>query len=127
MFNPAAFVLKNNRTSLVLYVIVLISGYSTFQNIGRLEYPEFTIRNAQVITHYPGRTSVQVEQEVTEPLEQNIRRLPEVEEVLSTSKPGMSIISVEIKDKFFDLEPIWQDLRNKVAEAKLPDGAGIPN
>ena len=127
MFNPAAFVLKNNRTSLVLYVIVLLSGYSTFQNIGRLEYPEFTIRNAQVITHYPGRTSVQVEQEVTEPLEQNIRRLPEVEEVLSTSKPGMSIISVEIKDKFFDLEPIWQDLRNKVAEAKLPDGAGIPN
>lgn len=127
MFNPAAFVLKNNRTSLVLYVIVLLSGYSTFQNIGRLEYPEFTIRNAQVITHYPGRTSVQVEQEVTEPLEQNIRRLPEVEQVLSTSKPGMSIISVEIKDKFFDLEPIWQDLRNKVAEAKLPDGAGIPN
>jgi multidrug efflux pump subunit AcrB len=73
MFNPAAFSLKNSRTVLVLFAMVLYAGFSTFRTIGRLEYPEFTIRNAMVITAYPGRNAIQVEEEVTEPLEPSIR------------------------------------------------------
>ncbi|MEM7387167.1 MAG: efflux RND transporter permease subunit, partial [Verrucomicrobiota bacterium] len=69
---------------------------------------------------------MQVENEVTEPLEQAIRQLPEIDTVTSTSKPGISIISVEIKEQYFDMEDIWTDVRNKIDETKLPDGAGVP-
>ena len=127
MFNPAAYALKNNRTVLVLYALVLFAGYATFQSIGRLEYPEFTIRSAMVLTSYPGRTAVQVEQEVTEPLEQAIRQMAEVNTITSTSKSGLSILSVELDETYFDLDPIWQDLRNRVDATELPDGAREPS
>lgn len=127
MINPCEFSLKNNRTTLVLYLVIMLVGIISYQNIGRREYPEFTIRNAMVITQYEGRSTIQVEEEVTETLEQAIRELPEVETVTSTSKPGLSIISVEVAEKYFDMEDIWSDLRNKISEAKLPDGAGVPS
>ncbi|MDF1754469.1 MAG: efflux RND transporter permease subunit [Verrucomicrobiales bacterium] len=124
--NPAGFTIKNNRTSLVIYTLIMLIGVQTYFKIGRLEYPEFTIRNAMVITPYTGRTTVQVEQEVTEPLEQTLRQMPEVEKVKSTSKPGISIINVEVKEEYFDMEDIWTDLRNRVEAVRLPDGASRP-
>ena len=127
MFNPATFCLKNNRTTLILYAILMMLGYQTFMTIGRLEYPEFTIRSAQIITKYSGRTALQVEEQVTEPIEQAIRQMSEIKEINSTSKNGISIIVVTLEDRYFDLDPIWQDLRNKVDAVELPDGAGQPN
>ena len=124
--NPAAFALNHNRTALVLYGVLMLIGVQSFLNISRLEYPEFTIRNARVMTDYPGRSTLQVEQEVTRPLEQAIRELAEVHEVTSTSKPGLSIISVELDEKYFDLEDIWTDMRNKIDETQLPEGARAP-
>jgi len=124
--NLAKITLRNNRTSLILYALFLLVGFQTFLTIGRLEYPEFTIRNAQVITSYPGRTPIQVEQEVSEPLEQKLRQMAEVKEITSTSKNGLSILKVELKDSYFELRPIWQRMRNKVAETKLPEGAAKP-
>ena len=125
--NLAALTLKNTRTSLVLYGALLMLGIQTFLTIGRLEYPEFTIRTAQVITSYPGRSSLQVEEEISEPLEQEIRQIPAVKEVHSVSKNGLSILSVIVKDQYFDLQPIWQNLRNKVDSTSLPDGAQPPS
>ena len=126
MLDPARYTIENNRTAVVLFAVVMAIGVQTFFTIGRLEYPEFTIRNAQVITSYPGRTTLQVEEQVTEPLEQAIRQMAEVAEIKSTSKPGISILSVEVEDRYFDLEPIWQNMRNRIAEAALPDGANLP-
>ena len=126
MFNAAQFTLRNNRTMLVLYAIAMLLGVWTFLTIGRLEYPEFTIRSAQVLTYYPGRTTIQVEEEVTEPLEQSIRQMAEVKEIRSTSKPGLSILIVELEEKYFELETIWQDMRNRIAQAELPDGTLTP-
>jgi len=124
--NPAEWTLKNDRTAWTLYALSLFVGIVTFFTIGRLEYPEFTIRSAQIITEYPGRTSEQVEQEVTEPLEQSIRKMAEVDKIRSTSKPGLSIISVDIEEQYFDMEDIWADLRNRVTAARLPDAARRP-
>lgn len=125
--NLAAITIRNNRTALVLFTVVLLAGVSTYFSIGRQEYPQFTIRIAQVITSYPGRTALQVEQEVTEPLEQVVRQMPEVKEVKSTSKNGVSIIAVELHESYFELDSIWQRLRNKIAATQLPDGAAVPS
>ncbi len=124
--NPAEFTLRNNRTAWTLYAVACLMGVLTFLTIGRLEYPEFTIRNAQIITEYPGRTSEQVEQEVTAPLEESIRKMAEVYQIKSTSKPGISIVSVEVHEHYFDMEDIWTDLRNRVQAVRLPSSAGKP-
>lgn len=124
--NPARFSLKNNRTTLVIYTLIMLLGVWTYFTIGRLENPEFTIRHAQIITTYPGRTTIQVEQEVTEALEQNLRQMMEIKEVTSTSMPGLSIIVVEVAQKYDEMEDIWTNLRRRVSETRLPSGAGVP-
>ena len=124
--SPAKITIFNNRTALVIYAGLILAGISSYLNIGRMEYPEFTIRNAQVITRFEGRSTLEVEQQVSDPIERALRQMPEVEKITSTSKPGLSILSVELKETYFDLEPIWQDLRNKVAEVELPNGARPP-
>jgi multidrug efflux pump subunit AcrB len=126
MLNPTKLSLENNRTTLVLYVMLMLMGIASYFNIGRLEYPEITIRSAQVITQYPGRSSIEVEQEVTNALEQAIRQMPEVDTIASTSKPDLSILSVSIKSTYNDLDRVWQDMRNIVNETRLPRGAIKP-
>ena len=126
MLNITKTALLNNRTTLVLYTILMMMGVSSYLNVGRSEYPAITIRNAQIQTQYPGRSSIEVEQEVTNALEQAIRQMPEVDKIKSTSKPGVSILNVSIQDSYTDLEPIWQDMRNIVLETQLPSGAQQP-
>ena len=124
--SPAKFTIKNNRTALVIYTALLFGGVMSYLSIGRMEYPDFTIRNAQVITPFPGRSTLEVEQQVSDPIERALRQMPEVDKITSTSKPGLSIVSVELDETYFDLDPIWQDLRNKVDQVELPDGAREP-
>lgn len=124
--SPAKFTLNNNRTALVIYLGVILAGIFSFLNIGRLEYPDFTIRNAKVITSYPGRSTLEVEQQISDPIERQLRQMPEIKTIESTSKPGLSILTIELEGIHFDLDPIWQDLRNKVAAVKLPQGASSP-
>lgn len=126
MPNPASITLANSRTAMVLYLATIVFGVLTYLHIGNREYPAITIRNAIVMTQYPGRTTVQVEQEVTDPLEQSIRQIPQVHQVTSTSKPGLSIITIEVDEKYFNMEDIWTDVRNKINDTRLPSGASKP-
>lgn len=110
----------------LLIVICFIGGLLGLGEIGRLEDPAFTIKEAMVITPYPGASAEQVEQEVTEPLETAIQQMSQVKSVRSISKPGVSEIRVEMKPNFDgkELPQIWDELRKKMADAKnsLPNG-----
>lgn len=114
----------------VLVVICLIGGTLAFFEMGRLEDPEFTIKEAIVTVQYPGATALEVEQEVTEPLESAIQELSEVKEIRSRSMIGLAEIRVEIQDRYSgeQLDQIWDQLRNKVGDAqqKLPPGLDPP-
>ncbi|WP_285274949.1 efflux RND transporter permease subunit [Halopseudomonas bauzanensis] len=112
----------------ILILTLLVGGCVAFFEIGRLEDPEFTIKQAVINVPYPGATALEVEQQVTEPLESAIQRLTEVKEIRSRSMDGLAEIRVEIQDRYTGdaLLQIWDDLRNKVgdAQAELPPGAG---
>ena len=84
----------------VLVLICLIGGVVAFFEMGRLEDPEFTIKEAIVTVQYPGATALEVEQEVTEPLESAIQELSEVKEIRSRSMIGLAEIRVEIQDRY---------------------------
>ena len=55
------FCLENRTTTLVLTVVMIVAGIGSYNNMGRLEDPEFTIKDALVITQYPGATAEEVE------------------------------------------------------------------
>lgn len=126
--NLASWCVKNNRTAAVLFVLVVLLGVATFRDIGRLENPDFTIRSAQIVTSFPGASPLRVEQLVTDRLEEELRTIPEIETVHSQSLTGLSLITVDVHERYRDMEPIWSRLRNRIedARARLPDGVRDP-
>ena len=111
----------------LIIVACLLGGWWGLSGIGRLEDPAFTIKMALVITPYPGATAAQVEEEITEPLESAIQQLPQLKRLTSRSRPGESIIKVEIQNKYDGetMPQVWDELRRKVGDAQsaLPSGA----
>lgn len=126
----AAYFIRNRVISWMLSLIFLIGGVSAFFGLGRLEDPAFTIKDAMVVTAYPGATSQQVEEEVTYPIEKAIQQLTYVDEVNSISSRGLSQITVTMKNNYGpdDLPQIWDELRRKVNDLKgqLPPGVNDP-
>jgi len=110
----------------LLILLCLIGGLWGLDSVGRLEDPAFTIKQALVITAYPGATALEVEQEVTELLESQIQQLPQLKKITSISKPGLSEITVEIKDTYdrHTMPQVWDELRRRVSDAQkgLPAG-----
>ncbi|MEM9436974.1 MAG: efflux RND transporter permease subunit [Pseudomonadota bacterium] len=106
----------------------LFGGYWGFETLGRLEDPAFTIKIAVVATPYPGASAEEVAIEVSEPLESEIQKMGEVEEIETLNQPGISIINVEMQDIYdgTELPELWTKLRNRVNDAELPDGALAP-
>lgn len=112
----------------LLILICLFGGIWGFSSLGRLEDPAFTIKTAVVVTTYPGASAKEVAQEVSEPIESEIQKLGEVKEIETMNQPGLSWLSVTMKDEYdgTELPAIWTKLRNRVADARLPAGASQP-
>ena len=128
--NAATYFIRHSTTSWMMLLILLVGGLISYLGLGRLEDPQFTIKEAMVITYYPGASALQVEEEVTAPLENAIQALPYLKYVDSISKAGFSQIHLEIKPTYqsHQLPQIWDELRRKVLDktAYLPPGATTP-
>ena len=116
------------KSILMILALMLFNGVVAYFTLPAQEDPTITIREAIVTTFYPGMAPDRVEELITNTLEKEIRKIPEVKKLTSTSTTGKSIIHVKIYDRYFNLDDIWQDLRNKVnqASASLPDGTRTP-
>lgn len=111
----------------LLILLCLFGGLWGFSTLGRLEDPDFSIKQALIFTPYPGATAEEVEMEVTERLESAVQQMPQLKRVMSKSMPGMSQIEVEIEDTYGprEMPQVWDELRRRVSDAQgdLPDGA----
>lgn len=112
----------------LMILILVLGGWWGISTLGRLEDPAFTLKQAVVVTPYPGATATEVEQEVTEHLESAIQQLSQLKRITSKSLPGRSEITVEIQDTYTgnQIPQIWDELRRKVNDFQrnLPVGAG---
>ncbi len=115
-----ALALDKNRITVTVLMVLCLAGFFTYQNMPRSEDPGFIVRTALIQTVFPGASPERVEQLVTDKLEKVIQQMPELKAVRSTSKTGLSIIYVDIKDQYKQMRPVWDKLRRKVADAK-PD------
>lgn len=122
--NPGEFSIRNNRMVFVAMAFAIIGGIVAYLNIGRLEDPEFTIKQALVITPYPGASAEEVAQEVTNPIESACQQLGQLDYIESESSRDRSIISVYIKDRYDKqrIPQVWDELRRKIddVQAQLP-------
>lgn len=121
----------DNPIRVWLTVLLLgVGGIFALLNIGRLEDPTFAIKTAVVITHYPGASAQQVEEEVTLPLENALQQLPYLDNVSSISSNGLSQITVNIASRYHsnELPQIWDELRRRVGDAsrQFPPGVVTP-
>lgn len=112
----------HNRTFIgVCVFLVVCGGIWSYLTMGRLEDPEFSIKTAVVVTVYPGATTEEVEQRVTNVVERAAQQVKGVETIRSFSKPGVSFVMVDLFDTVAadDMPTVWQELRNKVSDTKL--------
>ena len=128
--NIAESAIRQKTVSWMVIVLLIIGGYISFQGLGRLEDPNFTIKQAIIITQYPGASAQEVEEEVTLPLENALQQLSYLDKVTSTTMGGLSQILVEMKSIYRkdDLAQIWDEMRRKIRdmEASLPPGVTSP-
>ena len=128
--NLARYSINTQIFTWIVILAALLGGTWGFLSVGRLEDPAFTIKQAVVVTGYPGASAEQVSREVSEPLETAIQQMEELDYLETVNTPGHSLINVVIKSTYRgkDLDGIWRDLRNRVADAalNLPDGAQKP-
>lgn len=122
------FALEKSTVTIVFSLMLLIYGVVSFFDLPRAKDPGFIIRTATVVTYFPGASAKRVEQLVTDKLEKTIQEMPELDNIKSTSKNGVSIIFVNILEKHKNMREIWDSLRRKVEKGSrsLPNGTSQP-
>ena len=101
----------------VLTVIILLFGLIGYTTLGVREYPSVDNPIISVTCSYPGANAEVIENQITEPLEQNINGIPGIRSLSSTSQQGQSRITVEF-ELSVDLETAANDVRDKVSRAQ---------
>ncbi|ARS37549.1 efflux RND transporter permease subunit [Pontibacter actiniarum] len=117
-------------TLTVLFLVVLV-GLNSLLNMPRREDPKITIRAGLVLAFYPGANSAQVEEQVTNKLEQYLFQFAEVnkEKTFSTTRDGAVVINVELEEWVEEPDVFWSKLRHEMNVAKalaLPRGVQGP-
>lgn len=108
-------------------ISVLAWGAYAYLAMPQRQDPIIPVVTGVILTPYPGAEAEKVEQEVTRKIERKVAENPAVEHVKSISRPGMSIVYVELFETERHAELVWQDIRGKLGEIKdLPVAAGKP-
>ena len=122
------FGLERSRFTIIAILGLILTGALLYSDFPKREDPEITIRTAKVTALYGGMPPERLEQLIADPVERKIREIPEVEDIETLLRTGRMSISVNLKDSVFDLNPVWQELRDKMEEIEreLPDGTSGP-
>lgn len=125
--NIPKYSLENQKIIYFFLTVMLIGGIYSFFKLPKKEDSPFVIKQAVLVTQYPGATPQEVEKLVTEPIEREIQAMSDVFQIKSESYFGMSKISIELQPTLSpDYMPVkWDELRRKVAniQPRLPSGA----
>lgn len=130
MRNLTELALKH--TSLVIYFVLVaaIGGAFSYFKLGRMEDPNFTIREMIVTAYWPGASAEEIELQVTDKLEKKIQDIPGIDYIKSYTIAGRTYIHVALDQAIpeEDIRPTWRDVRNfcEDVQHELPDGVVGP-
>ncbi len=123
--NLAKFSIDKNRITFMVLTTIVLMGLVMYSGLSRDSMPPYTVRVATVVSQFPGASPERVEQLVTDKIEKVAQELPELKEVASTSRTGLSVVSVTLKDEVAadKMQSVWDRLRRKLnALDGLPQG-----
>lgn len=122
------YFLQKKSVTVLLLILVLGGGLFSYIKMGKLEDAPFTIKQALVMTPYPGASPSEVQSQVTDVLEESIQSLGELYYLKTENRAGLSKITVYVKKEIRadEMQQLWDKLRRKVndVQSKLPAGAG---
>ena len=126
--NLPQFALTHRSIMLAFVAVFLVVGTFNFATMSRREDPELTIFDALIITPWQGAPATRVEELITDPIEDVIVEIPEVETVKSKSMVGLSVVQVTASDSVNETDQVWDDVRAKVnsIRSELPTGSTPP-
>jgi multidrug efflux pump subunit AcrB len=90
--NLAKFSIEKNRITFMALATIIIVGIVAYSNLSRDSMPPFTVRVASIVSSFPGASPERVEQLVSDKIEKLAQELPELKEVTSTSRTGLSVV-----------------------------------
>ncbi|MEO5372243.1 MAG: efflux RND transporter permease subunit [Magnetococcus sp. DMHC-1] len=122
--NVSAWALSQRSLTLFLMALVAMGGVAAYFHLGQREDPDFTFRIMVIRTFWPGATTEQVDRQITDRLERKLQEVPYYKRAMSHSKPGESLIILELLDSSPPRQVMlsWYQARKKVADirATLP-------
>lgn len=128
MMKLVKYFLQNKAVTQLVLLLTVIGGSIAYVSMGKLEDAPFTIKQAVVITPYPGASPMEVRTQVTDVLEEAIQSLGELYYLKTENRAGLSKITVFVKKEIRadQMQQLWDKLRRKVVDvqSKLPAGAG---
>ncbi len=126
--NLAELALKNSRITAIAILGIIALGLTTYLNYPSAEDPTIQIRSASVTASYPGMSAERIEELIAVPLETAMREIAEIDTIETTAKPGSVKLNLTIRDDVADLDPVFQDIREKAddVQRELPQGTSGP-
>jgi multidrug efflux pump len=129
-FNLSRWALEHIPLTRYLIVALLIGGILSYGRLGQDEDPPFTFRAMVVRAIWPGATSLQVADQVTDKLERKLQETPYIDKIRSYSKPGETLIIIQLRESTppKDVQNTWYQVRKKIGDirATLPPGVVGP-
>ena len=129
-FNLSRWALDHKSFVVYLMLVVAIAGLLQYGKLGREEDPPFTIKTMVVKTLWPGATTLETVQQITDRIEKKLEELPNLDYLKSYSKPGESVVFVTLKDatSASQVPDLWYQARKKIGDIKytLPQGIQGP-
>ncbi|MEH6577128.1 MAG: efflux RND transporter permease subunit [Amphritea sp.] len=119
---------ENGRLISLVIALLLVAGLGSLSTLPRTEDPRITNRDATVITTLPGASAERVEALLTDPIENRLRKLPQIQLIRSTSRPENSVISIKLKDSITDSAIVWSRVRDQLRDVypELPSATQPP-
>ncbi|MDR0395497.1 MAG: efflux RND transporter permease subunit [Tannerella sp.] len=118
--------LQNRQIVFLLVAALFAAGIYALAVMPKQEQPEFTIRQGVVVGVYPGATSLEVEEQLTRPLERYLFTFTEInrEKTVSKSENGVTYIFVELADHVKDKNIVWSKIKLglEMFKSSLPSG-----
>ena len=129
-FNLSRWALEHKSFVIYLMLLVTLAGIFVYPRLGRDEDPPFTIKTMVVKTLWPGATTLETMQQVTDRIEKKLEELPNIDYQKSYTKPGESVVFIYLKDSTpaSEVPDLWYQVRKKVGDIKqtLPQGVQGP-
>ncbi len=119
-FNLSAVVLRHQQVAWFFVILVAIGGALAYSSLGQREDPDFTFRAMVIRTLWPGATTEQVSEQVTERIVKKLQETPWYKTTMAYSKPGESLIVLELWDTSpaREVPGIWYQVRKKVGDIR---------